>query len=339
MSKPTILVVDDDQVVTKMLKKWLDGAGYNTLVATTAAEGWQLLQDNSDTVSLVITDANMPGEFDGFGLLDRIVKLGAENGVGVIMMSGEGKDTATRGVTLGSNDFMAKPLIHALLLRKVEMLIQHRNSQIQVRQGRLEKQELLKEIESLSARVNGTSRMAPMVETPIQLITHSLTSLLAQEGLADDVREELMRIKIMTLNGGNLYQPSAVGGTDAVTRSYLLNELAIDSGTSTAQPAPLFAVDFIRTTEDISRWTFNVFEHSEDELLVLAKQMFVQLDLLKAFNIKPEVLERFLLSVRQVTCCCFVFVFFFSLSLPRLFLNDSLAALQCQPVSQLAPRV
>ncbi len=46
-------------------------------------------------------------------------------------------------------------------------------------------------------------------------------------------------------------------------------------------------------------WTFDVFEHDEDELLALAKQMFVQLDLLRHFNIKEEVLERFLLLVRQ----------------------------------------
>lgn len=38
----------------------------------------------------------MPGEFDGFGLLQRIVRTGEENGVGVIMMSGDG-NTATKG--------------------------------------------------------------------------------------------------------------------------------------------------------------------------------------------------------------------------------------------------
>lgn len=58
-------------------------------MATAAEEGWANLQDPQNDISLVITDVNMPGEYDGFGLLDRIIKLKEEQGIDVIMMSGQ----------------------------------------------------------------------------------------------------------------------------------------------------------------------------------------------------------------------------------------------------------
>merc|ERR1712023_349878 len=67
----------------------LPGVGYNVIVATAADEGWAQLQDPKNDITLVITDANMPGEYDGFGLLDRIMKLKEEQGIDVIMMSGQ----------------------------------------------------------------------------------------------------------------------------------------------------------------------------------------------------------------------------------------------------------
>jgi len=88
---------------------------------------------------------------------------------------------------------------------------------------------------------------------------------------------------------------------DAVTRSFLLNELAMTmpivaeenllNFSSISVDAPSF--------EGLTQWSFNVFERTEEELLVLAKQMFVHLDLLNHFDIKPDVLERFLVVVKQ----------------------------------------
>lgn len=193
-TKGNILVVDDDKVVTQMLKKWTTDAGYDCVVATTAAEGWKILQDANSHVALVITDVNMPGEYDGFGLLDRIMKLKDEKGISVIMMSGDDKEIAIKGVTLGSNDFMVKPLIKALLLRKVEILLEHRQSKLELQKERLEKEELRKEIASLN-----TAMQRNVVETPIQTIMTTIANLLQEKDLSENMRTELQRLRFVFL--------------------------------------------------------------------------------------------------------------------------------------------
>jgi CheY-like chemotaxis protein len=49
----------------------------------------------------------------------------------------------------------------------------------------------------------------------------------------------------------------------------------------------------------VRKWSFNVFDYSEDELLVLGKSMFLQLGLVDFCNVSVDVLERFLVAVRQ----------------------------------------
>lgn len=293
-----ILVVDDDKVVTQMLHRWLSDAGYRCLVATTAEEGWNILQDKSNTISLVITDANMPGEYDGFGLLDRVMKLKEEEGIDVIMMSGQDKEIAVRGVTLGSKDFLAKPLIKALLLRKVELHLAHRQSKMELQRERLEKEELRKEVAALSEMMG---RRTGIVETPVQTITNIISSLLAHQNVPAEIRLELQRVKDIAVNGANFYQPTMTIGqnpsVDAVTKSFLLNELSIRDAPVAAPAA--FAAIRVELMAEVTQWSFRVLERTEEELLTLTKQMFVQLGLLTHFNIKEEVLERFLVYVRR----------------------------------------
>ena len=298
LSLVTVLVVDDDKVVTQMLMRWLTKAGYVCKIATTAEEGWALLQDPSQNITMVITDANMPGEYDGFGLLSRIMKMREEQGISVIMMSGE-EDAVHRGVMLGSNDFMAKPIVKALLLRKMEMLVRHRLFRLELQKERAEKEALRKEIAALSGM------MGSRVETPMQTITTVINGLLGRAELSEEVRSELTRLKTLALDESNLYKPrmssQQPGRVDAVTRSFLLNELAFVPGTDDENRSAFFSnltVDS-RWVEELTQWSFNVFERSEDELLLLAKKMFVRLDLLNTFDIKPEVLERFLMVVKQ----------------------------------------
>lgn len=150
---------------------------------------------------------------------------------------------------------------------------------------------------------------APTVETPIQHITHSLGQLARRSELPEDVKSELLRLKILTLTSGNLYQAPLPKLTtvDEVTRSYLQNELAM-SGPRHAHPAGsqargddvAFSSDLAKGFDkDISSWDFNAFEHTEEELLLIAKRMFTALDLLNAFKIPDAVCEAFLLSMRS----------------------------------------
>ncbi|HUO81615.1 MAG TPA: sigma-54 dependent transcriptional regulator [Gammaproteobacteria bacterium] len=113
----SILVVDDESDIRRLLKEILSEEGYDVAVAADAAEArvsWEQLDPD-----LVLLDIWMPGT-DGITLLrERAEKSGLH--CPVVMMSGHGTvDTAVEATRLGAFDFVEKPLSLAKLLRTVE---------------------------------------------------------------------------------------------------------------------------------------------------------------------------------------------------------------------------
>lgn len=110
----------------------------------------------------------------------------------------------------GSKDFLAKPLIKALLLRKVELHLAHRQSKMELQRERLEKEELRKAREEresttfffflikfppnkqeVAALSEMMGRRTGIVETPVQTITNIISSLLAHQNVPAEIRLEL----------------------------------------------------------------------------------------------------------------------------------------------------
>src|SRR5690606_13254907 len=58
---PTVLVVDDDQAISRMAQRILAGAGYAVEAVTGVDAALQALRDRPGAFDLVLTDAMMPG--------------------------------------------------------------------------------------------------------------------------------------------------------------------------------------------------------------------------------------------------------------------------------------
>jgi high affinity cGMP-specific 3',5'-cyclic phosphodiesterase 9 len=264
----------------KTLQNWLEQAGYKCLVGTTVENAWQELQDVAAGVAVVVTDAGMHQKWNEIGLKDHIQK----KNVSVIMIG------ASEGVEHGSYAFIAKPLVKEVLLQRVEMLIHHREAEVDDRKDNVA---MRKEIAKLSERV---------LHTPVQIIVDSIAELLEASELSVGLRKKIESLRGLIVQNSNLYRPTVPEQTDfdPVTRSFLFNELSLfvpESEFSQSFPV-IHANDPIML--QLTQWTFNGFEHSDDEMLALAKQMFVHLDLLNHFNIRGDVMERFLLGIRQL---------------------------------------
>lgn len=67
--KHTLLLVDDEESITKSLQRVFRKSGYHLLTAQSGAEGLELLKQNGKTVSLIISDQRMPG-MNGAQFLD-----------------------------------------------------------------------------------------------------------------------------------------------------------------------------------------------------------------------------------------------------------------------------
>lgn len=101
-----ILVVDDDEQVTRALAQWLDLSGFSTSVARSADEAEAVLA-GGDTFDAVISDVRMPGR-DGLDLL-RALRRGHRD-LPVVMLSGHADiPMAVEALKAGAFDFLTKP--------------------------------------------------------------------------------------------------------------------------------------------------------------------------------------------------------------------------------------
>jgi len=105
LSAQTILVVDDEANLRKVLGAMLRREGFEVLTAADGKEALALLERNP--VEVVLTDLKMP-ELDGMALLERV--HADYPGTPVVMLTAHGTvDTAVTAMKLGAFDYLTKP--------------------------------------------------------------------------------------------------------------------------------------------------------------------------------------------------------------------------------------
>ncbi len=117
----TILVVDDEVHVLDTTRAMLEHLGYTVLTAEGGKAGWEIYQDNKDTIGLVILDMVMPG-MGGGEVYDRMKALDPD--VKVIISSGYSLNVeASEIMGRGANDFIQKPFGVKDLSHKIRKVI------------------------------------------------------------------------------------------------------------------------------------------------------------------------------------------------------------------------
>lgn len=101
----TVLLIDDDVSLRRVIEYTLAEAGYRVLTAATGEEGMRLFALESPTV--VVTDIQMP-EISGYDILKRIKAEHPETLVIVITAFGT-VDKAVEAMKLGAYDYLTKP--------------------------------------------------------------------------------------------------------------------------------------------------------------------------------------------------------------------------------------
>jgi two-component system, OmpR family, KDP operon response regulator KdpE len=112
-NKRSILVVDDEHQITRVLKTTLSAQGY---AVRTAANGIQALQEmESWSPDLVITDLRMP-QMDGLGLCRSIR---AKSRIPILVLSVKGEEAVkVEALDAGADDYITKPFnVNELLAR------------------------------------------------------------------------------------------------------------------------------------------------------------------------------------------------------------------------------
>ncbi len=106
MSANKILIVDDEEIIVRLLSMSLRSDGYETVTANSGEQGLEVFK--SESPDIVVTDIKMPG-MDGLELLKKIKEIDPEKEV--IIVTGHGDiDSTITALQHGASDFINKPV-------------------------------------------------------------------------------------------------------------------------------------------------------------------------------------------------------------------------------------
>lgn len=127
MLKKTILIVDDEKINRRILSKLLQNE-YTILEATDGKEALLLLRTNIERISAVLLDIVMPG-MDGYEVLNCMKHEPELSKIPVIVSSQkDGDEAELKALSLGAQDFIAKPYKAELIRCRLSNLIKFRET-------------------------------------------------------------------------------------------------------------------------------------------------------------------------------------------------------------------
>jgi DNA-binding response OmpR family regulator len=121
MPSATVLVVDDDPVIQKLLQVNFELEGYKVITASDGVEG--LARARADRPDAIILDIMMP-RMNGLEVARALKADASTEGIPVLLLSAKAQasDVAV-GIEIGADDYITKPFDPAELLERVGELL------------------------------------------------------------------------------------------------------------------------------------------------------------------------------------------------------------------------
>lgn len=182
MNKQRVLVVDDDHEVVRLMRAYLERAGYEVLVAYEGETAVYTLRHEKP--DLILLDLMLPGR-DGMEIT-RLVRSDPQLAhIPIIMLTARVDDTdKIVGLEMGADDYVTKPYNPREVVARVRARL--RNHVETVPPPRLAVAGLEMDVGKREVRING--RSAPLTATEFDL----LRTMLEQPGYVF-TRDELIR--------------------------------------------------------------------------------------------------------------------------------------------------
>ncbi len=120
----SVLLVDDEDSLRKVMKDLLTRDGYQVVEARTGIEA--LDQTDRHAPDIIVLDLNLPG-MDGYSVLKELRTRPATQKIPVIVLTAKGdEDNEVRVFELGADDFLSKPFRAKALSKRLEVVLGRR---------------------------------------------------------------------------------------------------------------------------------------------------------------------------------------------------------------------
>ncbi|MGL5379872.1 response regulator transcription factor [Clostridium sp.] len=115
----TVLIVEDENKISKMISDYFEHNGFKTIISNDGLEALNDFEENN--IDLIILDVMLP-KLDGFTVLRRIRK---KSNVPIIMVTARAEDEdMLMGYELKVDDYIIKPFNIDILIAKAKVLLE-----------------------------------------------------------------------------------------------------------------------------------------------------------------------------------------------------------------------
>jgi DNA-binding response OmpR family regulator len=118
----TVLVVDDDVLILKILNLIFSTNGFKVLEAANGQEALEVLDSRKKNIDLIITDFNMPA-INGLELANAVRIHKKHNKTPLILITSDTRITRSSEHYNVFNEIIHKPFPSELILNKADVLI------------------------------------------------------------------------------------------------------------------------------------------------------------------------------------------------------------------------
>lgn len=124
MNDITIMIVDDESRMRKLIKDFLKQKDYRVLEAQDGEEALTVFEENQNKINLILLDVMMP-KLDGWSVLRQIRQTSK---VPIMMLTARGEEQDELfGFELGVDEYIAKPFSPKILVARVEAILKRTN--------------------------------------------------------------------------------------------------------------------------------------------------------------------------------------------------------------------
>ncbi len=120
--QPSVLVVDDEPPIRRLLKATFGAQGYHVLEAGDGQTALDALKGG--TVDLVVLDLGLPG-MDGFAVIKELRDQGSAVPI-VVLSSRDDEAGKVKALDLGADDYVTKPFGVEELMARARAALRHR---------------------------------------------------------------------------------------------------------------------------------------------------------------------------------------------------------------------
>jgi two-component system response regulator ResD len=120
MGDVTVLVVDDEARMRKLIKDFLIQKGFSVLEAEDGERAIDVFESNKNKIGIILLDVMMP-KLDGWSVLRQIRQ---NSNVPIIMLTARGEEQDELfGFELGVDEYISKPFSPKILVARVEAIL------------------------------------------------------------------------------------------------------------------------------------------------------------------------------------------------------------------------